>query len=536
MEKKNEVSQFGPSLDRRDFMKIGAGAVMTTLSGPGAAAQEAAKEAAKGTARNGGSVSWQNVETGPGYKNDAGRISGNGPMDNTSRQLVSYVSSFSESKLTEADLTGLGKQLVDTMAALISGFESEPARIGARIGRTVQSQMKSTILGYGVVTSPDVATFTNCSMARYYDFDGGPAGHASVTIPAILAIGEALHSTGPQVLAAVALMLEITRALSAAETGGLARGLWDLRYEGVSTALACGKLMGLDEDRLANALSIGLVPHLPLNVSHVGALSMFKSCHSPMGAHSGVFAALWAREGLTGPAQPFEERGGLWDSVTGPYKELRLPVSRDGRLVVANPAARYKRYPADGDSQSILVGIIPAIQEWTKVDDIASIQVEVNPGDWFENSDPPKWDPRNSETADHSIPYVMAAALKDGEVYLNHYTPERYVKDASLRQIMDKITIRANPTFYDPALTGPQDHTRVTVRKKSGEQMVKEVFQDKLMTYDDVIAKFKRVCAYKSVSDEQRDRALATWSNLQKVQDIAEPMRDLAHFGKPLPL
>ncbi len=56
------------------------------------------------------------------------------------------------------------------------------------------------------------------------------------------------------------------------------------------------------------------------------------------------------------------------------------------------------------------------------------------------------------------------------------------------------------------------------------------------MSHDDLVAKFNRACAYMSVSNEQRDRALAAWSNLQKVRDIADPIRDLANFGKPMPL
>lgn len=95
---------------------------------------------------------------------------------------------------------------------------------------------------------------------------------------------------------------------------------------------------------------------------------------------------------------------------------------------------------------------------------------------------------------------------------------------------MQKITVRANPEFKE------DNRSRLTLRKKSGGKLVKEAFEYRTVTHDDVIAKFNRVCAYMSVSTEQRDRALATWPNLRKVHDIAEPMREMAHFGKPLPL
>ena len=191
----------------------------------------------------------------------------------------------------------------------------------------------------------------------------------------------------------------------------------------------------------------------------------------------------------------------------------------------------FKRYPADNNTQGILHQAVPAIREWTKIEDIESINVEWPFGHWQENADPPKWDPRNRETADHSMPFVLAVALTDGEVYLDAFTPKRYVEDQAIKQIMQKITAVANPEFEDLNF-----RARVTVRKKTGEELVKDVFKYVPVTREDVIAKFKRVCAFKSVSDAQSDRALATWLNLQNVHDIAEPIRDMAKFGKPMPL
>jgi 2-methylcitrate dehydratase len=294
----------------------------------------------------------------------------------------------------------------------------------------------------------------------------------------------------------------------------------------LATALAVGKLMKLNEDKLANALSIAFVPHLPMFVSHVGALSMWKGCHSAMGVRNGVYAALLAREGMTGPAQPFEARGGWFDN-NGAFKQLRLPANPDGQLGIEN--FRLKQFPAEGSTQGTLE-LIPSIREWTKVDEIASIRVEVPFNCWQEVGDPPKWDPQNRETADHSLAYLIAVALTDGEIYLSSFKPERYLHDASVRQLMQKITVRPNPEFK------ADNRSRLTLRKNSGEQLVKDAFDYRDVTHDDVIAKFNRICAYTSVSNEQRDRALATWPNLRKVQDIAEPMREMANFGKPLPL
>jgi len=97
---------------------------------------------------------------------------------------------------------------------------------------------------------------------------------------------------------------------------------------------------------------------------------------------------------------------------------------------------------------------------------------------------------------------------------------------------MEKITVSANPEFTY------QGRTRLTIRTKSGGELVKEtaVRQGTQLTPEQIIEKYNRVCAYRSVSNDQRDRARAMWTNLRAVKDFAEPMRVLAHFGRPVAL
>jgi 2-methylcitrate dehydratase len=520
MKKDNDSRLRVPPLGRRDLVKLGAGAVWTALSAPALLAQ-------RGGSRRVERPDGFNLATGVGYKNDANRVSGNGPMDHTSQVLVSYVNSFSESNLTEPVTAGANKLMLDCMVALIGSFGSEVGQITSRLAKMYPpGELKSTVAGYNITTVPEAAAFANAFMVRqadYNDGDGENGGHVSVIIPGILAIGEAVHATGAQVLTAVTIGYEVL--CSFAHFARSEGGAWDAPYEGLAVALACGKLLGLNEDRLANALSLALVPHMPMNVSHVGALSHWKSGHSSVGVRNGVFAALMAREGMTGPAQPFEERGGLMDVATGPF-ELKLPVKE--KLNVET--FRVKRFPAEGGTQAILHQALPPIHEWTKADDIESIRIQIT--SLGEIADPPKWDPRNRETADHSLPYLVSVALTDGEVYLDSFKPERYLNDQKLRQLMARITVEANPD-----LVGTQGKCRITVRKKSGETMTKVVENEVPVTFDEVKKKFDRVCTYYSIPNDVRDHARETWSNLKSVKDIAEPMRMMGHIAPgPLPL
>jgi 2-methylcitrate dehydratase PrpD len=129
------------------------------------------------------------------------------------------------------------------------------------------------------------------------------------------------------------------------------------------------------------------------------------------------------------------------------------------------------------------------------------------------------------------MPCVIALALIDGDIYLNSFEPKRY-NDPAVRRLMDKITVGADPGFTY------QGQARLTVRSKTGSELVKEtaVRLSTPMTNDEITAKFNRVCAYRSIPNDQRDRARAAWANLRTVRDIAVPMRELAQFGRPQPL
>lgn len=538
----------GAALRRRELMKIGlgagAGVVLGEMLSPAAAMGQTSTPWVAGPPPSdlagypngsGRQEAWTKRDdtarvSEAGYKNNANRSSGNGPTDEITRQIVAYTTSFSESKLTQPVLESIGDVMFDTIGALIAGFESEPARISARVAKQSQSELKSTVYGYGVTTTPELAAFANCSMLRHNDFnDNGWVhghGHFSDVIGGVLAVGEAVHSTGPQVLAAVALAYELEGAITKDAPGSFGRG-WDTICVSPAVAMAAGKLLGLNEDQLANALSLSLVPHMPMGCAHAdGPLSMWKACHNAEACRSAIFSALIAKEGFTGPCAPFEGVKGLWDCVTGPFK-LTLPASDDGQLVVQGMV--YKRFPAEGGIQSTLQHLIPQFRQWTTVDEIESIQLEV--GNFGEICDKPKWDPRNEETADHSFPYVIARSLLDGHLFLDAYTHEK-IMDPAARALMAKITIWENPDIRP----GP----RLTVRKKSGEALVKEAAEDyqlsKRMSHDELVDKFNRICAYKSVTDEQRDRILGVWSKLQSVNDFADAVKTVATFGQPKPL
>lgn len=527
------------SFDRRELMKMGAGVgagfVMgQVLHASTAAAQEGASPPVDAAApvyrperwRREMQYSGAKMESGPGWRHDSERASGNGAMDETSRRIVEYVDSFSAADLTPQLENAFHNTMLDSIASLVSGFESEPARICARLARTTRSDLKSTVLGYGIVTTPELAAYANSSMIRHTDFND----HHSDMLGGILAVGEALHSTGTDVMLATILAYRVYSAMSG--SGGSVEGFDSGIYYGPAVAVACGKLLGLNQDQLGNALSLALTMHIPLRVDRSGTLSMQKGCATADAARSGVFAALAAREGMTAPAQPFEGRDGLWDKITGPYRQLRLSPANPPGVGLNNI---IKRYPAEAYTLAAHEAIIPEIRAWTRPEDIAAVHVELNFVGWLEIADPPKWDPRNRETADHSLAYEIARALLDGEIWIDSFAPEK-IREPAVQALMRKITAAVNPEY------SYHGQMRITVRRNDGAELVREIGKGNTrlslgspVTQDEIIAKFNRVFAFMQVDDAQRERALAQWSDLRAFDDIAEPMRTLAKFGRPLP-
>ncbi len=463
-------------------------------------------------------------------------------MDETSRKIVSYVKSFSV-PVTDQMMKDIALMLVDTIGSGISALNTDAVRGGARVAQFYPAgSLKSTIWGYGITATPEIAGFVNCCMVRH--FDNNNAGmHETDVVPGILALGEALHSSGAEVLQAMISSWEVFAALQAAKygpgapgDGGIMSGI-DNHDHGPMMAMAAGKLLGLNEDQLANALSLSFVGHLPLRVEHCeGPFSLSKGNHDAELIRAGIFGALCARAGITGPPEPFDGDRGLKDMITGPF-ELTLPcrVVTDAGGYYAEPLApgdnrfaiqtmKCKRLPGNGGVP--ISQVVPAFRKFAKLEEIQSIEIQTR--QFGDGEDPRKWDPLNAETADHSLAYCFARLMLDGDLFIDAYEMDK-LKDPAVRAVMMKMTIKENPDLK---------RNRVTVRKKSGEEMTQEAGDYKTpMTVEAINAKFDRNCAYRGVTTEQRDKIRSTWADIRNVKDIGIPIREsLAHCGKVLPL
>jgi len=213
---------------------------------------------------------------------------------------------------------------------------------------------------------------------------------------------------------------------------------------------------------------LAVTPNVPTRQTRVGELSMWKGCATAGAAKNGVFAALLASRGMTGPPDPFEGLDGIWQLVTGPF-QLELTI-QPPVFVIEQIHTKFR--PADYQAQGP-VELILSMRDRFDIDDVDRIHVETYWLAYSENgSEPAKWDPQTRETADHSLPYLLATALVDGEVGLQTFTSER-ILDPKLRPLMNRIHIAERAEFTQRF---PEEFMcRISVGLRTGGRITEEI-------------------------------------------------------------
>src|SRR5262249_38792157 len=152
----------------------------------------------------------------------------------------------------------------------------------------------------------------------------------------------------------------------------------------------------------------------------------------------GVFAALLAAEGMTGPAPIFEGEVGLMKLLTGPFD---IPALGGGDQPFMITKTYIKFWPAEYHSQSAVEAALQLRPEVPDINLVAAIDIHTfDAAVDIIGKDPEKWRPRTRETADHSLPYCTAVALVDGEVTKAQFDPKRF-SDPALLDLVAKVRV-----------------------------------------------------------------------------------------------
>jgi 2-methylcitrate dehydratase len=365
------------------------------------------------------------------------------------------------------------RRLLDSYGCAIGALDEPAPGIARRIASKMQGTPSVNLIGGGT-SAADWGAFANGVHIRYLDCNDTylslePA-HPSDNWAAVMAAGQLAGSDGKDWIAAATIAYEVQCRLCDAASIR-ARG-WDhTTYGSLSSCLAAARLLGLSHSQTVHALGIAGTTGTALRLTRAGELSMWKGCAFAFAARNGVFAALLAAEGMTGPAPLFEGEMGFWEQVSGTFSLEKLGgTSADDWML---PKTSIKFVPAEYHSQSAIDAAFSLRDEIGDPARIRSIEIATfRTAVEIIGKDPEKWAPRTRETADHSLPYCTAVALVDGEVSAAQFSSER-LADPALRDLVSRTKVVEDPVLTAGYPAGIPN--RVTVRLEDGTEHVREV-------------------------------------------------------------
>jgi len=409
-------------------------------------------------------------------------------------RLAAFVARARWEDIPDAAREQLRIRILDSVGCAIGALDGEPVRMLREHIADFGGTERCSLIGGGW-TAPDRAALYNGALVRYLDFNDsylapGETCHPSDNLSAVLAAAEYAGASGRDLLTALAVSYQVQCRLSD-EAPVRARGFDHTTLGVYGAAAGAARALGLDPARAANALAIAGTAFNALRVTRTGALSHWKGLAAPNAAFGGIHAAFLAMRGITGPPEVFEGNKGFEESIAGPFE---IPWETEGLDRVS--LTILKRYNAEIHSQSTLEGTLE-LRERHAIDPTAIDRVEIETFDVAyhiigggEEGD--KTIVRTKEEADHSLNYMVAVALVDGQVLPAQYEPDRILRD-DVQSLLRKVTIRPRAEFS--ARFPKEMPCRISIRLRNGavvevEKRDYEGFVTRPMRWETVSAKF----------------------------------------------
>lgn len=439
--------------------------------------------------------------------------------------LAQWVRKFDAAAIPPRVIEKTKAHVLDSLGCAFGALE-EPAPKGTiRAVRAMGGTPECTVIGTSDRTSMTNAVLVNGLLVRDLDLNdmgfgsGGGAGHPSNNIPVALAAGERMDASGRGVVAAIVLGYEVARRLPSAEDQ------WDSTSgAGLVGAVMAGWLLGLPEDRLAEAFALTVAHCHILGIVRRGQLSAAKSLSGAMASQIAATSVLLAVEGVTGPPTALEEsasatRGGA--DLAG----LTAPLGGDFGIMEVG----LKAHPCIGTMQTAVEAAL-RVRAKLKEPPGEIERVEVRMADTpfvsRQVADTERRNPTTRETADHSFPFLAAVALLDGTLTVHSFENERW-NDPAVRALMQRTTIEADPAL-NKYLPGAWP-AAVRVITRGGGDYLEEVphhpgHVKNFMTPAQVRAKFNRFSA-EAVPQAQREAIIAEVTELERAPSIRTLMK-----------
>ncbi len=418
------------------------------------------------------------------------------------------------------------RSLLDTLGCAIGAYDAPGRSICEEVAKEIGGLPEATVIGSGLRTSVFNATLVNCFMVRFLDYnDHGGGGHNSDSIPSMLAVSEREKSSGPDFITSLVVSYELGARVKESFGGTTAlskRGFgMDLRA-GLTMPAALGRLMGLTEDQIANAIGSCTCGNITLQILDADRIGFYMRKNLRFGAisHAAILYCMLAKKGFTGPVRIVEGHGGLREALAQGDMDLEKMVDFSGWRTLD---VWHKSVPMNGTTSGHVLATLSIVNENDlKPQDIASVRIRCSRREERHTTTFAKKYPINGESADHSAFYLNALAIKERTFGPESFNPEKFA-DPVILDLIEKITVEADD---DPRYSHNEGTSEITT--KDGRKFSKHIVWPKgygaeRLTDVEIEDKFRKM-AEKYFSEKQMRHIFDVVWNLEKLENMGKLM------------
>ena len=453
-----------------------------------------------------------------------------------SRELAAFVCSHNYEDLPQDVIATQKQALLDGIAITLgAGTLGDSCRDFVNFAEEMaETSGSSTVIGFHKKLPMLWAAFANASMAHALDFSDtysiGSIHSNSSTMPAALALAESMGEVdGKTLITALALGSEVACRLSKAvkPKDFIKYGFYmPPVFTAFGAAAACGKLLNLNEEQMLNAFSFTLSTYTCSSELTNNSDTVIRSVREAFGAKAALTAALLAKRGHKGFAEPFEGKLGFYTMYfRGEYDAAAITEGLGHEFECSKLV--FKPWPCCmGNHGAINAALNLMKAHPIRPDDIVSIEAEV-PTVATVVLEPveQKRHPQNSINAKFSLPFTVSTAILDGNVTLSSFSEEAIHREDIL-SLAQKVSYKVNAAWdTDPSANLG---SALIIRTKDGEyrDWVKKTLGNKEtpMSESDFLDKLRGCAAYAAVpvSEEDLAQIIRLIQNIEEVRDIKE--------------
>ncbi len=408
------------------------------------------------------------------------------------RQISEFAVNLKYEDLPPEVIFEVKRYLYDSIGCAYGSMKTKDVNIILDIYREMGGIEESTVIGFGDKMPAVHTALINSLMIRALDFNDiywkEDPSHPSDIIPAALSAAEKNDSSMKDVIVAIVLAYEFEQRLCLFAKPGVRERKWHhATLTQFVSPIVAGKILGLTVDEMVNAIGISGCHNHTIGCPTAGKLTMMKNTVDPMAVQSGVFAALMAQRGYSGTEKVFEGKEGFMDAFIGwnaKTEELK-PTDMEGRDGVSSWAwdlsalldglgetykileCGMKAFPTEALTHT---HISCALNVMTKnnldYSDIKEIKVTAFAQAYDILFDPAKYRPESRETADHSLPYCLAAAIVDKKITTDSFSDEK-LNDPRIFEVIDKI--KGEPSLEFEKMFPAKQPSKVVITTNAGD-------------------------------------------------------------------